>query len=390
MIYLILLLIFTYPILRKSSQSGNINPKYYWFECLALIAVAGLRNYVGGDTITYMHDFENMDDLFHINIYTLERMSVFYRPLILALFMTCKTLVNRFFFLQIVIATIVNVSIFYVVAKESSRKYEVVFLYYLISFLYFNTEIMRESVAAMVFIVSLYYFAKKKWKGFYLFFTISFLVHDSVFPFIVLPFFHKFFDKKLMLKDFIKIYIIGFVVFNPVVLSKLVMLLPGSRGENFINGYGSWENASIVGSAKSYFMVYLYYIVLKYSNDRLSKLTQIGFTLFIILNIWGLFLTVLSSRTVNYVRLFSWIALAEFLWTYKRMILQKVLIALLIFNSYRFYFMDMTSRVSGNTNERYYFYEQYYPYYSILDEPDQAVLHRRILIHDQAVYHESK
>ena len=56
-----------------------------------------------------------------------------------------------------------------------------------------------------------------------------------------------------------------------------------------------------------------------------------------------------------------------------------------MFNFYRYYFNDVTDGVGWKAGgSKYYFYERYYPYTSIFEEPNQYVINRRIMIFDQA------
>ena len=386
MVYLIVFLIFLYPVLRQSSLKNNISPYYFVFQCIVLILVAGLRNNVGGDTIAYMRDWDRIDDIFHIDTYTMLYMSLYYRPLTLGIILLCRTISQEFFVWQLVQAAIVNIATFYIINKEAKYKYEVALLYLLFQYFYFNMEIMRESLAVGAFYFALLFYSQKKWTKYYITLLVAFLLHDSVFIFFILPLFHKFIDKKFNVTTLIILFVSGAIIFKGL-LPSLVSLLPGNRGEKFLTGYGAWENATILGTLKVYFMIFVYYAILKTEENRHSSFVINGFKIFLILNIWGIFLPIISGRISNYVRLFSFIVFADLIWYYRKLILQKVLIALLLFNSYRYYFNDVTYLVSPGSSDNYYFYELFYPYYSVFEEPDQEVIDRRILIFDKEATH---
>ena len=382
MIYLLVVIIFLLPIFARASKTYKIPQNYYKFQCLILILVAGLRYYVGGDTIGYMRDWdERVDDWFHLDSLNLLYMAMFYRPLCIALWVTCKTICQEFFFLQIVQATIVNISVFYIVPKYTRYKYEVAFFYLILQFLYFNCEIMRESLAVVAFYFAFRYYVEKKWIKYYLSLLVVFMIHDSVLIYFIFPFLRKFLDGKWNAKTFILIILSGIVV--AVGIKYVLFLLPGERGAKFMEGYGKMQNATIFGTLKSFISIPIYFLVLKYCQKRNSPYAVEGFKIFIILATWGLFLPIIGTRMTNYVKLFSYMIYVDFIWTYRKLLLQRLLILLLLFNTYRYYFMDVSSWVRASSNETYYFYEIFLPYYSIFEKPDQDVLTKRIEIYDQ-------
>lgn len=386
MIYFILILLFLYPVLKGASVKNNVPKWYYWFLCITITFVAGFRNMVGGDTINYMRDWEqHVPTISTLNAIDLVYLAQFYRPLVMVIWIVCKSIWSDFYSIQIVVSVVANFCAFYIIKEESKRKYETVFLYLLFQFLYFNMEIMREALAVSVFYFAFRYYDQHKWKNFYLLMIIAFLLHDSSFLFFILPFVHKIIDSKPSLKKFFYVIIVGGVFFNPVVFNSVLFLLPGDRGADFMKGYGAMENATIFGTIKSYLAVFLYYYIFIRVRDRCSSYVQKGFSLFMLLSCLGLLMPIFGTRICNYVRIFSFIVFADFLCLYKRVIAQKILIVLLMFNFYRYYFNDVTDWVGWKAGgSKYYFYELFYPYTSIFEEPDQYVINRRIMIFDQA------
>ena len=58
MIYLFLFIVFCIPVFFKDKLPFFEKHYWYWGECVLLILVAGLRLVVGGDTQTYLADFD--------------------------------------------------------------------------------------------------------------------------------------------------------------------------------------------------------------------------------------------------------------------------------------------------------------------------------------------
>lgn len=68
MIYLFLIIIFCLPIFYRHKIPFFSSEIWYWGECVLLILVAGLRLIVGGDTQTYMGDYDRYPTLEEFNI----------------------------------------------------------------------------------------------------------------------------------------------------------------------------------------------------------------------------------------------------------------------------------------------------------------------------------
>lgn len=386
MTYLFIFLLFLYPILKGASTKNNVHRHYYKFMCLVLILVAGFRNTVGGDTIGYMRDWElHVPTIDNLHPADLLYMSLFYRPLIMGLWIVCKSIWHEFYSIQFAVSIIVNVSAFYIIQRESKHKYEVAMLYLLFMFFYFNMEIMRESVAVSVFYFAFRFYDEKKWKMYYLLWLITFLIHDSCILFVLLPIANSLIEKKPTLKTYTVVLVIGVILFNPVVFGNFLNLLPGNRGEKFMEGYGAMENATIFGTIRSYLVVLLNYYIFKKLRNGQSSFVQKGFSIYILLSCLGLLMPVISTRMRNYFSIYSYILYAEYLIMYRREICQKLLILLLMFNFYRYYFNNVTDWVGRDAESgNYYFYELFYPYSSILEEPDPNAVLRRTQIYDQA------
>lgn len=92
---------------------------WYWGECVLLILVAGLRLIVGGDTQTYMGDYDRYPTLEEFNIFTFAMFR--YQPLWIMLNVLAKSIYQEFYVLQIILACIVNPITFYIIQKETEK-----------------------------------------------------------------------------------------------------------------------------------------------------------------------------------------------------------------------------------------------------------------------------
>ena len=149
MIYLFLLIVFSIPVFFKDKLSFYEKPYWYWGECVLLILVAGLRLVVGGDTQTYLADFDVYPPL---EDFTILHFALFrYQPLWTLLNCVAKSIYPQFFVVQIIVSCIINPVTFYIIKKETEKKYEVALVFLLFQFLYLNCEIMRETIAISMF-----------------------------------------------------------------------------------------------------------------------------------------------------------------------------------------------------------------------------------------------
>ena len=386
MTYFIIFLIFLYPIIKGASIKNNVHRSYYKIMCIILIMVAGFRNTVGGDTMGYMADWEyRVPTLNSLNAVDILYMSQFYRPLIMSLWIICKTIWQEFYCIQLVTSIIVNVSAFYIIQRESRYKYEAAMLFLLFQYFYFNMEIMRESVAVSLFYFALILFDQKKWKSYYLLLLITFFIHDSCILFFLLPLANRIIEKKPAFKTYLLVIICGMVIFNPIVFKYFLNFMPGNRGKEFMEGYGAMENATIFGTIRSFLVIFLNIFILNKIHNTQTSLANKGFAIYILLSCFGLAMPIISTRIRNYVTIFSLICYAQFLVEYKKEIAQKILILLLMFNFYRYYFLNVSDWVGRDAEiGKYYFYELFYPYTSIFEDPDPNVVTRRNAIYNQA------
>lgn len=388
MIYLLLIIIFLYPILTHMRVDDCFKSKYYWFECVCLIIVAGFRYQVGGDTFGYMADWDFMPNLKEINAssFLLTR----YQPLWVVINAFAKSLNEEFFVLQIIEAAIINIATFYIICKASSPRnvFHITLIYMLSSFLFFNCEIMREAISIGLFYIAFNQLINHNYLRYFLIITVAFFIHDSAVILFLVPLFLKFLEREISIKTIFICFLVSLLVSRPYIMSFWVNYLPGARGETFLNKYGAMEIGSILGIIRSIIFVLLYYYLLKIEEGRLSKMTEYGLKIFLILRIFGIAMPIFSSRLCNFFTIFFYIAIADAIVENfnRRRIVSYVFIMMLSFSTYRYYFNDVTKWVtSSTTSTRYHFYELFYPYYSIFDDPDPEIISRR-----KAIYHQEE
>ena len=190
LIVFLLALLFTYQYDIKRRIQGK--EAAYFILFLATVLLAGCRYVVGGDTVRYMRYWEDYPTLFE---HDMSLFDTIYEPLWSFLSIVCKSVSDDFVFFQFVHAVLLNGILFFGVFKEQEmfniRRFTVTFFYLIYYFLYFNMEILQESLAVAIFLLSLPYYQSNNWKKYYLLAIISFLFHASAIVVFFIPFFRN-------------------------------------------------------------------------------------------------------------------------------------------------------------------------------------------------------
>ena len=154
--------------------------------CVLLMA---FRYRVGGDTLRYMDSYRFIPDLMHINLSDV--FSYYYTdPLYTLLCSFAKLFGKSFYIFQLFHACLLNYLIGRFIVHNTKNILFALFFYMIICFLYFNTEILRESLAVAVFVNSVRFLEKKQWIFYYMLCFIALGFHVSAIVTFFLPFFY--------------------------------------------------------------------------------------------------------------------------------------------------------------------------------------------------------
>lgn len=186
MIYLIIALYLLFICYLYDLRNLKIGRGFhYFFSMVVLICVAGFRYRMAPDSVTYMGDFMyNTHDLFNLswNDFTVTR----YQPFWILLNSICKTISDDFVVMQFATAIILHASIFYFFKNITTKYFTCILFYFLIDYVYFSMEIMRESLAISMFLISIVHFTRKKIGKSLLFTLFAILFHSfAVFLFVI-------------------------------------------------------------------------------------------------------------------------------------------------------------------------------------------------------------
>lgn len=159
---------------------------FYFFIFIFCSLLMGLRYKVGIDTYNYMDLYKYIPKLDVINVNNIFNYDV--QPLFLIFLSSCKTFISEdFVWVQLFHSFFVNYVVFSFIKKYSSAPFMGIFFYFVTCFLYFNTEIIKESFAIAIFLLSYKYLLKKSWIKYYLMVLLGTLFHTSAILLILVP-----------------------------------------------------------------------------------------------------------------------------------------------------------------------------------------------------------
>jgi len=361
-LYIIPFIIAIYGTIKYDVCQEKDNGKTLLFVCLYfyLVLLIGLRYMVGGDSYFYMIYFNNLPTT---NMFDISWDSE-YQPLFSLFTAIAKSIYPSFTSFQILHSLIVNSVLFIFISKNSKFPYFTIFLCLLMFYINFTVEILRESLAIMVFIINYKSFENNKWLKYYLGVFVAVMFHLSAIFLIVLPFL-----KFLRLNKFyLLILVIAYLVLNQ--LNYLFILLEnvekiGKKANDYSEASYGWKSTALFFITRTLIPVGLlmwakfkYKINIKYE----SLICAFG-----LLGVFSIFNNIIFTRFTNYLFLFYSIFLAEFLISIFR---QKKLTVNRFFVMSTFVLAVLSyGYISFYWPVRYY--EKWIPYYSIFSDEAQ-------------------
>lgn len=269
MIYLLLLftiLFFMYLSETKGGKSLKIPCSFLIW--ILFVLVAGLRYRVGGDSLHYQDIypyFPLFKDLKNYGLY-----EDGYGPLWYLFCATTKAIDTRFFIMQIIHALIVNTSMLLFFNRYSKHLLTCIFLYYIFYFLYFNMEILRESLAISVFLFNMKNLIGRKWMRYTIGCVLSLGFHLSAIILLFFPFLMMSMQKK-----YIKV---SLTILLSTILCLLYILKNNPESLTFLpsillikmHSYGAIEMNNLNGII-NYSMPFICYLLIYIVHVRLTR-----------------------------------------------------------------------------------------------------------------------
>lgn len=373
MIYLFIFLLLLFLTIKfEFKKRIKFSNRWYSFVLLLFILVAGLRYKVGGDTLAYFRYYQILPTWKHTSFFDLlnGRYSFFWNLLAT----TCKSIFKEFALLQVVQSTFVNVTLFWFIKKYTRFRFTALLSYFLIAYLYFNMEIMRESIAISFFLLSYPYFEKKSWFKYYLLVITAFLFHTSAVILLVFPLLglFKFSKKNVIIISGILIVFIIFLINVPELMNLLLFT------ETIETKFDAYSEFALNLNGKifvlfGYFFLPFYLLrihwKLNHNSDLFQDLYVIYFTIIISYVFFSGF-----SRFVNYMTPFMIVYFATVtneIYNNSRVSkdLRRIMVIalfIIVFIPKYIYYSTDTSRFYPNTTK----FNLWYPYSSVYSKKE--------------------
>ncbi len=301
-----------------------------------VVALLGLRYRVGMDTIGYMKSFEKARDLEHF--WTKRIFFDRHEPGYLFVCAICKSISKEFWVLQTVISAITNTCVFIFLNRYCKNVFIGLVFFFILQWLYFSTEIMREGVAIGVFLLNYRNLENKKWIRYYLLSLISISFHYSAVIIWFIPL-----AKYLKLNlPYIIICVCTFAI-TPILIRMSDYIPIDSISHRIIKYLGddfnfnlNWKIGEFIKAAFPTIFVMLFSNLLKI-KPTFNKLLLIQLLLCI-----GTFsIPIIFSRFSNYTSIFVTVAIANFLTANHIKSWIKILFISLILTTQSYYYYKM-------------------------------------------------
>lgn len=275
--------------------------------CVYIVLILGFRYKVGVDTISYMNSYRHIPPIEHFfSANTFERTR--FEPGYLFICSLCKTFTNEFWPVQIIMAAITNGCVFIFLNRYCRNVFIGILFYFLFLWLYYSTEIMRESAAIGIFLLNYKNLEEKKWLKYYLFTIPSLLFHYSAIFIWFIPL-----ARFLKPNWFFYVSCIIFIGITPLVerLNELLQIAAiTGRIEQYTNGAQdlnlNWRLSELIKSALPAIATLIAYHMAKLKSQfRYLILLQV------ILCIGAFAVPLIFSRFANYTKIFIVVAAAN-------------------------------------------------------------------------------
>ena len=158
---------------------------WYGFMLVAFILVAGLRWRIGIDTPSYLYNFYH--EYPSLDQFSWEEYPVGRDPFFILLNSFVKAIGGRFYLVQLIQATIVNVLIFKFIKKHSKYIFACLFFYAITCYTTYNMEIMRGGLSIVICLFANDYVLEKKWIKAYLLYILALMFHAQTLLLFFLP-----------------------------------------------------------------------------------------------------------------------------------------------------------------------------------------------------------
>lgn len=373
MIYFLILFFLFFLSFQFDVRKKKTGFRFFWYLSFVIIVlVAGLRYKVGGDTFVYMNGYKDYPTFSQFSSFDFK--SAPYQFGWYLFCAICKFFSKSYFFMQFIHALIINLIFFNFIYKYVHFRFLGLIIYFGFGFLYFDTEIMRESISVGIFLIALDSFYRKNWVRYYLLIGLAICFHISALFLLIFPFFSSIkLNKTFFISLLIALVMAGAIwrEFNEYINYLNAISSIEKKANTYLNSDYTSNLNGVIRSIFTYFFVPFLFAIFAFRNsDRVFREIPLVW-IYILFGIFSIFNVVVFVRFQNYL-FFPFLAfIANLCFNVSernklKPILLKNLRIMMLFLMLFFgrYYHFFTIDLYGNS----YFYQRYFPYYSIITE----------------------
>ena len=367
MIYLVPIILCLMGILKYDTPERHNKGCYLWgILFVTLVLIFGLRYKVGADTYNYMYFFSwspTLDKWEPISLSGFE-------PGFTLLTAIIKTYSEDIYVFQTVLSFLMTLMLMNFVRKNTEYCFLAMLLIFISMYLYFSTEVIRESLA-LAGVLTAYPLIEKKHYILYILFVLLFsTLHISALISLLLPLA----DKMKLNRTFFLIllaFMLGSVALFPIItsLSQYSIFVKLLRYDDAINVGYAWKGFRFL-----YFAILpLYVLNLFHKRYRVPCKYEGIICLQILFSIGLWIIPVIFQRLINYTIIFYLVSLAQMTGTVLRDPSWKLTHTDLLLKSQRVMARSLLI-ITIIAHSTYYihlsFYKIWIPYHSYFDETE--------------------
>lgn len=257
--YVVLLLIVILSIHYDINGKTKYRDDWYTALIIILIVIAGLRFRLGEDTISYINSFyHDTPDLW--NLRTDDFLTSGSPPLWILLNSFIKTLGGRFYVVQFVQATILNVLLLKYFKKHSPYPFACVALYFFWRYQWFSMVVMKAAIALSIILFANDYILERKYKKGLMLILIATGFHQSSLLLVITPFLTFLRFNRIGCIILVSTYFVGAILQSK--LGDVFELFETAEGvSNKLDSYMASDNMS-QNHNLNYFILHIFPLII--------------------------------------------------------------------------------------------------------------------------------
>lgn len=250
-ILILLVLSFIYDI------NGKLQRRDSWYNVMLVIfiLIAGLRWRIGVDTPNYLGFFYHVYPT--IDKFSFKDYGLFSSPLFALLNSLVKTLGGRFYVIQLIHATFINILIFRYIKKHTAYIFTCLFFYSFICYTTYNMETMRASISIVICLYANDYIIDKKWWKGYMLYALALLFHAQTIVMFVLPLLFFLRLNKWGFMVLLMSFLVGFILSD--LLRDYLFLLEGE--EELEDSVAKYASSAKYGTGGGLFHLLAFFVL---------------------------------------------------------------------------------------------------------------------------------